>query len=348
LVTCRRLDLGGERGDRRFVGDHLTAESRFTEPRFGVTPAGEAEPSGVADEVTVHREVGARADAIHFVVASVDRDRAAAGARRADRVGALEVPHAILEPEVLERERADGADVGEVALIIRSDRLAREDVDHRLLAARHHHQIGLLRVRIHEAHAPGAEDAALLVEYDVFGDLFALLEFLAREVVAAGRGAVLVGVVLQPAFAGFVADRAIKRMVEQQTFEIAGARACDRGRVGLDDHSFRALGVARGDQSLRPQPLRAGLRDLDLAHAATRDHRQRRMPAVVGDVLLVPEGDLDDRLPGRELDVLAVQFDLGHRTGSSCSSWMSIATLWGMTRSGFTSRRIGSVSVTGE
>src|SRR6185295_5202286 len=121
-----------------------------------------------------------------------------------------EVPDAALEAELLQRERADGADVGEVALVVRVHQLAGEGRDDVPVAAAGDDQLRRLRVLAHEADAARAEDAALLVEQDVVADRLVLQELALRLAEAAGAVAVLVGEVLQVALARLVADRAVE------------------------------------------------------------------------------------------------------------------------------------------
>src|SRR6185503_293434 len=89
----------------------------------------------VAHPVVVHVEVGARLKAKEPSLPVVHLDVAAVGARAADRVRALEVPDARLEPEVFARERADRTDVDDVHRVRIVERLPGGELDAAVVAA---------------------------------------------------------------------------------------------------------------------------------------------------------------------------------------------------------------------
>ena len=68
------------------------------------------------------------------------------------------------EAEVAVEQRAHRADVDGVPRVVAVQLLAREGVDELGAAAAEDAELRLLRHLVHEAHAAGAEDAALLVE----------------------------------------------------------------------------------------------------------------------------------------------------------------------------------------
>src|SRR4029434_1641321 len=99
-----------------------------------------------------------------------------ARAPRADRRRVLEIPDAGLEPELLERERPDRADVHDVPGIGVVELLPGEDPDLRPLAALEEPQLAGLGHLVAEADAPAALDAPLLVEQHVRADVHRLRE----------------------------------------------------------------------------------------------------------------------------------------------------------------------------
>lgn len=93
-----------------------------------------------------------------------------------------------------------------------------------------------------------AEDAAGHVKLDIFAEVM-LFESAAREFVAGTFLAMLVTEVLQVAFAGLVADRAIEGVVKQQKFHHAGTGIEHAvGSDVLDDHAIHHRGTATGHQ----------------------------------------------------------------------------------------------------
>ena len=81
-------------------------------------------------------------------------------------------------------------------------------------------------------------------------------------------------IVLQPAFAGLVADRTIHRVIDQQKLHHRFARREHLRALGQDRHAFRRLSVA-GDLQL------GHFFDFDEAHAAIAGDRQLGMVAIV-------------------------------------------------------------------
>ena len=113
---------------------------------------------------------------------------------------------------------------------------------------------------------------------------------------AMDRLAVAEAVILQAALAGLVADRAVERMIEQQILHDHPLVLLDLGAVGHQHGPVLGRRLAAGDQLGKQLDL-AGLgvlgADLDLAHPAVGDHRERGVPAVVGDVDPDSLGHLD-------------------------------------------------------
>ncbi len=131
----------------------------------------------------------------------------------------------------LEVERADRAQVDNVALQLRGHRLFEIGGDLGILAAADQAEFGNAGNFGREADAARAVDAAVHHRLDERADILvfdgALVFLIARTVDAEGHR-----LVLQVAFAALVADRAIQRMVDQQEFHHAFAGLLDHRRVG--------------------------------------------------------------------------------------------------------------------
>ena len=178
--------------------------------------------------------------------------------------------------EVLALERADRADVGGADRVVIVE-TAVVDVEHRMVAQIENRELAGLADFAAKAHAAPAQDASFLIEQHAFADVDALLMLAARLERARVAAAKAHRVVLQPALAGLVADRAVQRMVDQQQFEHAAARQRYLRVRRMHDHPVAHLRVAR-DLQLR-HPL-----DLHLAEAATAVDAELGMVAVVRDV----------------------------------------------------------------
>jgi hypothetical protein len=268
----------------------------------------------VGDPPRVHVHVGARLDAVHLAVVVLDEEVVAARGEAVDRRRLGQEPHALLEQELLVEQRAHRAQVDHVAGQRVVERLAREDVDHLAVAAAVDHQLVGAGHLAREAHAARAHDASVAVEEDARPDvLLRVLDLLLEE--AALPAAVLVGVVLQVALAGLVADGAVDRVVDQQELHHRLLVGDGAGAVGVDDHAVGAVRLA-GRLELRHRLERAGLRvrgpDLGEADPAAGRDRHRRVVAVVRDLHVVAQCHLQDLLALRELVGRAVDRDLRH------------------------------------
>ena len=271
----------------------------------------------VGDPPLVDLEVRPRLEPVHRAFVMLDPEVVAARGDAVDRRGLLEEPHPLLEEEVLVEERADRTDVRHVAGELVVEGASREDVDLLHRAAAVDDELGGAGHLAGEAHAPRAHDAAVGVEKDVGADvLLRLLDLGLGE--ATLPAAVLVGVVLQMALAGLVADRTVHRVVDQQVLHdrlLVGDRL---GAVGVHDHAVRR-GLLAGGHELRNLLKLAGLGvllpDLGEADAAARDHREAGVVAVVRDLELGVEGGLEDALAGAERHFLAVDGQGGHGVG---------------------------------
>src|SRR4029078_10467018 len=163
------------------------------------------------------------------------------------------VPRPRLEAVVASGNRADRADVHQVAREQRVDALLVERRDLAVAAARDDANLRVAVDLAHEADAPRAEDAAVAVQHqrraEVDVGLHALaVERAARELHPAFAAAERVREILERALTALVADRAIERVIHQQELEDAGPRLDDVGGVGRNDHSVRARRGAGGLQ----------------------------------------------------------------------------------------------------
>src|SRR5262249_31078510 len=137
-----------------------------------VVDEAEAVAAGVADPPLVHVGVEARldpGDPAPLVVVGpppigVGLDVAAARAPVADGPGGVEVPHADLEAEVAVGQRADRADVDDVARVLVLEGLAGEQADLRVVAPVEDPELTGAGDLVAEPDAARAEDAALGVE----------------------------------------------------------------------------------------------------------------------------------------------------------------------------------------
>src|SRR5581483_6811830 len=223
--------------------------------RAGARDHRRAQPSAVVDEAIVEPSPVAHPGVVDGVVAPreqppdtvavlADHDVAAVGAAGAYAGGFLEEPDADPVMEVLALERADRADVGgaDRVVIVES---AVVDVEHGAVAEIEDRKLAGLADFAAEAHASAAQNAAFLVEEHPLADVDALFVLAPRFQRARKPASEAHRVVLQPALAGLVADRAVQRMVEQEHLKYAAARQRNFGVFGLHDHPVAHLGVAR-------------------------------------------------------------------------------------------------------
>ena len=202
------------------------------------------------------------------VVAHGQVDVALRRAQRADGAGALDVPGPRAEAVGGRRQRADRAQLGDVAAERRDVRAAVERRDVGVRAALLQDQLVVLGDLLREAHAAVAEDAALAVDRDQRRQLERLAEVALGLDEARRPGTPAVGDVLQRALAALVADRAVERVVDEQELDDGALRVVHALGLGVDDHAVLDRRRARGLE------LRDAL-DLDQAHAAGADRRRR-------------------------------------------------------------------------
>jgi hypothetical protein len=111
-----------------------------------------------------------------------------------------------------------------------------EGADEGSVAAIEQLQLRVLADLLAEAHAAVAKDAALAVDRDEGGELDRLLEVALGVGEAAPARAPAHRDVLQRAFAAFVADGAVERVVDEQELDHRALRVFDLLAARVDDH----------------------------------------------------------------------------------------------------------------
>ena len=113
--------------------------------------------------------------------------------------------------------------------------------------------------------------------------------------------------VLQIAFTGVIADRAVEGMIAEQVFEGHLLLFVDAACVGIDLQAF-----GDGDIAADVDTGTTLLDDLDFAHAAATGDLKGWMVAEVRDVLAGGAAGFEDIQPFREVMLNAVYFHSGH------------------------------------
>src|SRR5690606_29427328 len=139
----------------------------------------------------------------------VEIDVAAPLTARADRRRGGEEVRAGPEAVVAPRQRADRAEVDDVARAVVVERLAREGVDDLARAAPEDAENRVAGDLLHEAHAARAHDAALLVQDDRGPEDLALVLHPLGPVQTRRLVVVFLVVVLEPALTRLIADGAV-------------------------------------------------------------------------------------------------------------------------------------------
>ena len=212
----------------------------------------------------------------------------------------------------LRGQRADRADIDEVALQLRGQRLLQIGRDLHVLAAAgraHFRRAGDFGG---EADAARALDAAVHRGLDQRAEIFVLDRALVLGE-ARGVDAVAHRLVLQIALAALVADRAIQRMVDQQKFHHAFARLLHHRRTRRD---FRRLALRAGPAVAHApgaacDRLRAALH-LDQAHPAIAGDRQPLVVAEARNFGARGLARLQQRVLRGHIDLFAVDDEFGH------------------------------------
>ena len=314
----------------RYLRDRIGPVGRLLRPRLGPkeralqTPVAfdpsVVEPPDVAHPIAVQLgiEPRCRADQLRslrpFGLGAKPRRRIATllaqRADRVDRVGVVPWPR--LEPVVLGRDRADRADVHQIARQERMDSFLLEGRD---LAAVTAIRDADLRVGVdffHEPDAARAQDAPVAVQHQRRAKVHVssnplAVEDTAGELHPALVRAETVGEILQRAFPSLVAHRAIQWVIDQEELEHARTRFDHIRRLGMHDHAF---GHSRRAGSLQLRHL-LDLHDADTARPVDADPG---VVAVVGNLYSAVDGRLQNRssLFGGDLAPIYRQRDRFH------------------------------------
>ncbi len=245
-------------------------------------------------------------DAHDLPLADIEADVRTDRVHDVDARNPAKLPRTAFERLRLLEKRSDRADVGEIAGHFRLDRLLEVGRDLAVLAAVQHAELGNARDLLGKADAARALDAARHRGLDDRPHIFvvdgALVLVEARERAAIGHR-----LVLKVALAALVADRAVERVVDEQELHHPFARLLHHRRVGAD-----RLAVGGGKSAAR---LRLGRprSDLDQAHAAIAGDRQPLVIAEARDLLAGKLARLQHGRALRDLDLNAVDGDLGHQ-----------------------------------
>ena len=273
------------------------------------------EAPAVAEPPVVDLVVLAGEDAQDALVADGELDVALARAERADRARALDVPRARAEAVRLRRQRADGAELDDVAAERGDVGVPVERRDVRVGAALLEDELVVLGDLLAEAHAAVAEDAALAVDRDERREPERLLEVALGLDEARAAAAPAEGDVLQRALAALVADRAVERVVDEEELDDGLLRLLHAVGLRVDDHPVLDRRGAAGLQ------LRDAL-DLDEAHAAGADGRaELGLVTEDRDLDVAVLGGVDQHRVDRGLHLAAVdreRDELWVRAGHSC------------------------------
>ena len=237
-MSLELLDRHAQRFDRRDVF-HLGAPAQAVLLHAVLVEPLVREAALVTHPALVDLLVLTRPEAVRVLAHEVGVDRAAPRAARADRGRSREKPRTRAETEVGVEQRADRADVDDVSRVVRVELAVRgRDVDHLVRAAAEDAQLRRLGDFFHEAHAAGAEHAALLVEHHQVGELLALVAQHLGALEPRGLEVVAHVVVLQLALTGLVADRAVDGVVEEQELHHHLLLSAHLLGVGLDHRAF--------------------------------------------------------------------------------------------------------------
>ncbi len=265
----------------------------------------EGETALVADPALVDLRVVARLNALRLGLADGDGDVAADRTQAADSRHVGDLPRPPLEAVLRREQRADGAELRDVAGERSRVRDILERRDHGHGAAVGGDELAVLAHVRAEARAAVTEDAALAVERDRRRDRDRLLERLLLVLHPRVAGSVPEGQILQRALAALVAHRAVERMVDEDELErpvLAGRRLLGGARCLYDHAVGRLQGAARLE-------LRHAF-ELDEAHAAGADRiAEARLVTEDGDLDPGGERRLDDARALRDVDVALVDPD---------------------------------------
>ncbi|MCY1171720.1 hypothetical protein D9M73_118410 [compost metagenome] len=264
----------------------------------------------VARPFLVHVLIDARQRAQHLATTRIEPDVGADRVHYVDRQRLLQLPRARFERIRLGGQRADRAQV---------DDIARQFARHGMFEIRHDLHVLATPDRadfLDAGHFLGKADAARALDtarhhrlddrpHIFLGDR-ALILVIARRATAISHR-----LVLQIAFATLIANRAIKRMVDEQELHHPFARILDHWRVGED-----LLLVRRRQRAGSLRLRRSGLH-LDQAHAAIARDAQPFMIAEARDFLAGEFARLEHSGPGGNFNLDTIDFDNRHYSAAS-------------------------------
>jgi hypothetical protein len=236
----------------------------------------------------------------HALVADGERHVALGRAQGADAAGVLDVPRPGAEAVGLGGERADWAQLDDVAAERGDVGVAVVRADERVGAALGEDELVVLGHLLGEAHAAVAQDAALAVDRDERREGERLLEVALGLDHPAAAQPPAERDVLQRALAALVAHRAVERVVDEQELDHRVLGGAHPVGLGVDDHAVLDRGRARGLQL--GDPL-----DLDQAHAAGADRvAELGLVAEVRDLDVAELGGVDEHRALHGLHLSAV------------------------------------------
>ena len=199
-------------------------------------------------------------------------------------------------------QSAHGADVNAHATLFAIEVIAAVRDNHAVRAAHAHAKGFDVHALVADADAAETQDATWGVVINEFGPLlFGAMNFFLDE--AARVRAIAEDHVLEFAFAAFVADRAVERVIGEEKFEHVLARLTDLVGVGANDHAVRSDERAGGLQLGR-------LLDLDKAHAASSLERQPGVIAEGGHFGAQPPRRFNDQRALGHLNFAVVHLEL--------------------------------------
>ena len=312
--------LGG-RFQRGFPLGLNAAEQRLGQPVVAID-AFVAEPVAVGNPGFIDLLVLARHDPLHLTALGMDEDVGAHRIMRRDGGMLHELPGPAAVAGRLGGQRANRAEINDVAGQFRNHAVGHIGADFHVLAAPGRAQLAQPGDLLAEPHATGAMNAAGHVGRDQRPDVLFLDHPLALDELRYA-GAVTHRQVLQLALAALIADRTVQRVVDQQELHGAFLRGQRLGRPGVNLHAFhhrRRAGRHRLGRFL----------DLDQTHPATGGDGQLLVITEAGDRDTRRIGGLDEHRALARLQRDAVDFDvnlfLAHLLPAATVLWVSRLT----------------------
>ena len=282
----------------------------------------------VGNPFLVHGFIDARQDPHHLAATGIDADRRAHAIHHVDGLGLAQLPRTGGERIGFRRQRADGADIDEIALQLRGQGALEIGRDLHVLAASGRAHFRRAADFGRKPHTARALDAAVHRGLHQRAEIFVLDRALVLGK-ARGVDAIAHRLVLQIAFAALVANRAIQRMVDQQEFHHAFARLLHHRRAG---GNFRRLAL-RARTAIAHAPgaacdrLRAALH-LNQAHPAIAGDRKPLVVAEPRNFRARRLARLQQRVFRGNIDFFAIDNEFGHRCLKSFPACSPAARHW--------------------